>query len=131
MLEKLKEYKELIAIIVFFLGGIFWLNNQFPTKDDLTQEVGSLNCLLEKYMTVTQLQIRNQELEKHAKDLAVTIAGMESSAANTPLSPAMRFDLDQKKFDLKTNRDQRKDYQGKINKIMDELGRDVCRRMKK
>jgi hypothetical protein len=25
MLDKLKEYKELIAIIVFFLGGFIWL----------------------------------------------------------------------------------------------------------
>lgn len=131
MLGKLKEYKELIAIIVFFLSGFIWLNNQFPTKDDLTEEVGSLNCLLEKYMTVTQLQIRNQELEKHAEDLAATISGMESTSLDTPLSPAMKVDLEQKKFDLKTNRNQRKINQDKINEIMDELARDVCRRTKK
>jgi uncharacterized membrane-anchored protein YhcB (DUF1043 family) len=150
MLEKLKEYKELIGIIVFFLGGFFWLNDQFPTKLDLNEETDSLKlrlseetdslklrlneetdslkCLLEKYMTVTQLQIRNQEREKHAKELAAIISGMESSAVNTDLSPAMKSDLDQRKSDLDTNRKQRKDNNEKIEAIMDELARDGCGR---
>ena len=41
MLAKLKEYKELTAIIVFFLGGFLWLEREFdrhPTRGDLKVE---------------------------------------------------------------------------------------------
>ena len=56
-LEKLKQYKEIIAITIFFLGGFFWLQAEFPNKSDLRSEVGSLNCQLKSYMLLTQLQI--------------------------------------------------------------------------
>jgi len=129
MLNKLKEYKELIAIIVFFLGGFFWLHNQFPTKKYLTEEIGSLNCLLENYMSVTQLQIRNQELEKQASDLVVTITGMESNSGSVSLSPAMKYELDQKKTNINHNRNEYRDNNSSIQKIMDELARNTCRRV--
>jgi hypothetical protein len=31
-LDILKEYKELIAILVFFLGGVLWMFGYFATK---------------------------------------------------------------------------------------------------
>lgn len=126
MLDKLKEYKELIAIIVFFLGGFFWLNNQFPTKKDLKNEVESLSCLLEKYMTVTQRQIRNQELEKQAKDLVATISSMENSTSGVPLSPAMKYELEQKKSEINHNRKEYTSNKDVIQKIMDDLARNMC-----
>lgn len=126
MLDKLKEYKELIAIIVFFLGGFFWLNNQFPTKKDLKNEVESLSCLLEKYMTVTQRQIRNQELEKQAKDLMTTISSMENSTSGVPLSPAMKYELEQKKSEINHNRKEYTSNKDVIQKIMDDLARNMC-----
>ena len=131
MLEKLKEYKELIAIIVFFLGGFIWLNNQFPTKSDLTAEVGSLNCLVDKYMTLTQLQIHGQELVKQAGDLATRISDMETDSGDVLLSPAMKFELDQLKSDFEHNREKYRSNTAEIAKIMDELARNVCRRVNK
>jgi hypothetical protein len=129
MLEKLKEYKELIAIIVFFLGGFIWLNSQFPTKSDLTAEIGSLNCLVDKYMTLTQLQIRGQELVKQAGDLAARISDMETDSGDVQLSPAMKFELDQFKSDFEHNREQYRSNTAEIAKIMDELARNVCRKV--
>jgi hypothetical protein len=41
-LAKLKEYKELIALIMFFVGGIIWLYAAFATKS----YVASIRCLL-------------------------------------------------------------------------------------
>lgn len=128
MLDKLKEYKELITIIVFFLSGFFWLNNQFPTKNDLKNEVSSLSCLLEKYMTVTQRQIRNQELEKQAKNLMSTISSMETNTADVSLSPAMKYELEQKKSEITHNRKEYTDNKDEIKKIMDELARNICGR---
>jgi hypothetical protein len=128
MLEKLKEYKEMIAIIVFFLGGFIWLNSQFPKKSDLTAEIGSLNCQLEKYMTLTQLQIRSQELGKQAQDLATRISDVETNSGDTHLSPAMKFELDQMKSDLKHNREKHRSNKDEIAEILDELARNVCKR---
>jgi hypothetical protein len=128
MLEKLKEYKEMIAIIVFFLGGFIWLNSQFPKKSDLTAEIGSLNCQLEKYMTLTQLQIRSQELGKQAQDLATRISDVETNSGDAHLSPAMKFELDQMKADLKHNREKHRSNKDEIAEILDELARNVCKR---
>ena len=131
MLEKLKEYKELIAIIVFFLGGFIWLNNQFPTKSDLTAEIGSLNCRVEIYMTLTQLQIRGQELVKQTQDLATRITDMETNSENVHLSPAMKFELDQLKSDFGHDREKYRSNKAEIKNIMDELARNVCRKVTK
>lgn len=131
MLEKLKEYKELVAIIVFFLGGFIWLNNQFPTKGDLKAEIGSLNCLVEKYMTLTQLQIRGQELWKQIQDLATSISDMETNSGNVHLSPAMKFELNQLKSDFEHNREKYRSNTAEIAKILDELARNVCKKVNK
>ncbi len=138
MLEKLKEYKELMAIIVFFLGGFIWINNQFPTKSDLSAEKsdlsaenGSLNCLVKKYMSLTQLQIRGQELVKQMQDLATTITDMETNSENVLLSPAMLFELDQLKADLGHDTEKFRSNKAEIKNIMDELARNVCRKVTK
>ena len=131
MFNKLKEYKELVAIIVFFLGGFIWLNNQFPTKSDLTAEVETLNCLLEKYMTLTQLQIRGQVLEKQLQNLADRISEMESTRGNVDLSPAMTFEFDRLKSDFEHKRNEYRSNKAEIDKILDELGRNVCRKVTK
>ena len=36
-LDILKEYKELIAVLVFFLGGVLWMFGYFATKKQLTE----------------------------------------------------------------------------------------------
>ena len=129
MLEKLKEYKELIAIIIFFLGGFIWLNSQFPKKSDLEAEIGYLNCQLEKYMTLTQLQIRDQDLVKQAQDLANKISEMETDSENVPLSPAMKFELEQLKSDFDHNTDKHRSNKSDIARIFDELARNVCKKV--
>jgi|APSaa5957512622_1039677.scaffolds.fasta_scaffold231735_1 hypothetical protein len=127
MIEKLKEYKELIAIIVFFLGGFLWLHNQFPTKNDLIKEIAFLNCQLDKYITLTQLQIRGQTLAKNAQDLANRISGMETGIEDVALSPAMKFELEKLKSDFKYNREKYRKNQAGIENILDDLARSVCK----
>lgn len=131
MIEKLKEYKELITIIIFFLGGFIWLNNQFPTKSDLTEEVGSINCLVEKYMTLTQLQIRCQDLLKQTQVLAAKIADMEQNGENVHLSPAMKFELEQHKSDFKDDREKYRSNKAEIKNIIDGLARNICKKVPK
>ena len=114
---------------MFFLGGFIWLNNQFPTKSDLKAEIESLNCLVEKYMTLTQLQIRCQELGKQAKNLATRISDMETNSEDANLSPAMKFEIDQIKSDFEHNRQKYRSNNTEISKILDELARNICKKV--
>lgn len=134
MLEKLKEYKELLGILVFFLGGFFWIQNQFnqfPTKTDLRAEVRVLNCLLEKYMLLTQLQIRGRDLERQVQELTgqVNAAADDQDPSRPPMSPAMRQELEAKRQDLAALRGDLKTNTAQIQKTGDELGRNACGRV--
>jgi hypothetical protein len=126
------QYKELLGIVVFFLGGFFWIQNQFekfPTKTDLRSEIQVLNCLLDKYMLLTQLQLRGRELERQAQVLINQISAYdEGNPGRPPISPAMRQDLDVKRTDLATARGDLRGNTTEIQKIGDELQRNVCRR---
>lgn len=128
MLERLKEYKELLAIVVFFLGGFFWIQNRYPTKTDLRSEIRVLNCLLDKYMLLTQLQIRGRDLERQVADLSNQLALYDSAPDPIlPISPAMRQERDEKRKLLDETRSALKANVAEIQKTGDELQRNVCR----
>jgi len=137
MLERLKYYKEVITIILFFLGGFFWISDQFPSKSnlnseissiksDLSGEIQSLNCLLDKYMTLTQLQMNSQALEKELLILEQQITGMSSEVSAALLTPAMKFQLEQFKSDFSHKKEALRDKLDKITAISAELGRNIC-----
>jgi len=67
VIKTLGEYKELISIIVFFVGGIFFAFTYFATKQQLAQT----RCLLNEnvdfiqgkmdYASLSQLMVQNLE----------------------------------------------------------------------
>jgi len=124
MLEKLKEYKELIAIVGFFLGGFFWLENEFPKKKDITV----LDCQLKKWMELTQLQMKSHDLEIKGQELESVINNYPdvSGGQKTTLPPAVQHILDSKNSDLSANKVDFKDNKAKIETIMLELQRNSC-----
>lgn len=127
MLDKLNQYKELIAIIVFFLSGFFWLQSEFPNKDDLKSELGAIRCQLDQYMKLTQLQILNQDQEKQLGALKAQLAssGFDGSEPLS-MSPAMKIEFDQLKQDYASTRAQLKQTTIEMTRIRDELQRGVC-----
>ena len=127
MLDKLNQYKELIAIIVFFLSGFFWLQSEFPNKDDLKSELGAIRCQLDQYMKLTQLQILNQDQEKQLGALKAQLAssGFDGSEP-LAMSPAMKIEFDQLKQDYASTRAQLKQTTIEMTRIRDELQRGVC-----
>jgi hypothetical protein len=133
VLEKLKEYKEVITIIIFFLGGFFWLQNEFPKKSDLNSEIGSVQCLLQKYMTLTQLQIRSQELDKQIQELGnqIRLFPAASNDATHGLTPAMAQELDEKKSDLSDKKKDLRENKLAMEKIVEELARNACGKVPK
>ena len=126
MLQKLKEYKELISIIVFFVGGLSWIQAQYPNKQDLK----TVNCKLDNYMKLTQLQIRSQDLDKKRSELSRRLSSASSGDGNgnIALSPAMVMELDQMKLDYNNLSEQYRQTASDMTKIKDDLERDVCGR---
>jgi hypothetical protein len=128
MLEKLKEYKELIGILVFFLGGFFWLQREFPTKADLKNEIGILNCLVDKYMTLTQRQMRGQELDRQIQELDKQIKNKFSTSRTLTLSPAMEQEFEELKKDLSNKKNALNENTNAMVAIGEELQRNICRK---
>jgi hypothetical protein len=130
MLEKLKEYKELLAIVVFFLGGVFWLQDQYPSKQDLKAELKSVRCLLDNYMKLTQLQIFNQEQDKRAGLLARKVTEASPDSGNElPVSPAMKAELEQLRAEFTSVSSLQGKTASEMAAIRDELERGVCGRV--
>jgi len=130
MIPKLKEYKELIAILIFFLGGFFWLNNRFSTKSDLQQEIASLNCMLEKYMLLTQNQIRTQSLEREIHETSTKLSLMMNTNGGVSLSPAMEYEIGEIKNQLTEKKGELSKCQSAIQEICLDLQRNSCGRVK-
>ena len=97
MLDKLKEYRDLIGLVVFFLGGFFWIQSQFPTKTDLSSQLGVVKCQLKSYMSLTQDELHAQDLTGKIQDIDQQLAAF--SASGEQLSPSVTAILTQKKSD--------------------------------
>lgn len=105
MLERLKQYKELIAILVFFLGGFAWIENRFVKADAIDpltgavdavdmriarmgeamatrQDVDGLHCLLNAYMTITQHQMKMRVVEAEKAELERDPPGVVLAASH-------------------------------------------------
>lgn len=128
MLDKLKHYKEMITIMLFFIGGFMWLDGEYAKKEDLKQEVTALECILDKYMTLTQLQIHGQELEKQVNGLREVIK-ISLPSNGVTLSPAMKYQIEEKKKELANKQSEFKQNYNKIKAISGELARNVCGRV--
>lgn len=135
MLAKLKEYQDLIAIIVFFLGGFFWLNNQFPQKTDLEsvkhelqEENAVLKCLLKKNMMLVQDQIQASALEKNIKEKSEYIYFL-SEKLNTEgqtMSPVMQIKLNETKEEVAAQKDELKKVIAQMQEIKNQLEINSC-----
>lgn len=145
MLGKLKEYKEIIAIVVFFLGGLTWLHKEFPDKKDVESQqqhlqanlksqkralearLASLQCLVDKYMQLTQLQIQNATL---AKDIDTLETARDTTNANghgdVQLSPELKHQFAAMMQDLANKTARWNANDAEMQKVSDQLQRNVC-----
>lgn len=145
-LEKLIQYKEIITIITFFLGGFFWLQAEFPNKSDLNAqvgllntnlktEVGSLNCLLDSYMLLTQLQIsvmetasEIQNLENEKQDLEGYLAKVANVDEDANMQTKMLIAMKEKlESDITEKGSVRKGYRTSMEEVNLSLKTNKCR----
>lgn len=60
VLDNIREFKELIAVIVFFIAGALWVFGYFATKDQLS----TLHCITNANMEFLQGQMDSNNLSQ-------------------------------------------------------------------
>ena len=136
MLDKLKQYQEIITIVIFFLSGFVWLHTQFPQKDDLETvkkqlqgENDILKCLLKKNMILVQDQIQANTLEKAIKEKSEFVEILSKQLAKTGaegVSPVMQNRLDETREDLANKKEELKAVVTRMQDTKNELERNIC-----
>jgi hypothetical protein len=116
--KTLGAYKELIAIVVFFFGGFAYLDANYPSKT----EFQTTNCLLKTYMLITQLQLRNYQLEKSISRLRPSVKDYDDLKNQQPavwaqLTKGMKADVEVMRAELL---DSEKELQKVLERIREE-----------
>lgn len=89
VLARLKEYKEIITLFTFFLGGYLWMQKEFPSKsyvdskiESATSSISSLNCLLNKNISSLdaqlQIKIHTDNIERFTVKIGILSKKLES-----------------------------------------------------
>ncbi|MEM9059031.1 MAG: hypothetical protein AAGD13_01090 [Pseudomonadota bacterium] len=142
MLEKLKEFRELIAILLFFTGGFIWIESRYAAKDDfdkVSQSLTGINlematrddlkvmqCLLTEYMKLTQLQIRAQDIEKQVADLLESLKDPRLASNTDQLPPALKAVLQTHYADLDAKRAALNEVDVEMGGVRQKLERQEC-----
>jgi hypothetical protein len=70
-IAKLGEYKEFLALLIFFLGGVFWIFAYFATKEQLK----TVQCLMNSNFAVIQGKLDSSSLSQ------LLVQNLEDTAA--------------------------------------------------
>lgn len=136
MLARLKEYKELITIVLFFLGGFFWIENRYVQTTELNgvnarfdtvakeDSLNILNCKVDKYMRLTQLQVEAAEVKELIEGLEDDLASFQ--VASVEVTPAMRNAIQRSEKELSNQLDRLFAVDTEVRALSDELARQVC-----
>jgi hypothetical protein len=126
LLDVLNECKEVIALLVFFLGGVWWIQDRFPTKTDLQSRLALIKCELDDYMQLTQLQVRHEQLSGQLAQLDQQLGSATTVRTSVALSPS----LQQMLSGLQTQRGQLQIQadaaSAAMQKLNDDLARNLC-----
>jgi hypothetical protein len=132
VLDKLKEYKDVISIVIFFLGGFFWVQSELPKKDDLEavkQELLTKNkvlkCLLKSNMTLVQNQIQASSLEKTIKEKQDYLVLSDKFPVEN-MSPAMKATLNELNEDVTNKKAELRAVIMRMQNTRSDLEKNIC-----
>lgn len=101
LLPHLREYKEFIAILVFFLGGFFWIYGVFETKE----QVRILQCLTNQNIGMIQARMQRgfflNDLTKKAIEYDGLSRTEDRSAEENQRMIRLKTEIETIKTDLK------------------------------
>jgi hypothetical protein len=111
MLDVLHKYKEMITLMVFFMGGFFWLQREYASKNELTQQlsltnqrIARLNCLLEANIDGVTAQLKLRILPVSIEQAEFKLATLQANV--TSMSPVHQDLLQSAKRQLEIYRDE-------------------------
>ncbi|RWO49230.1 hypothetical protein [Mesorhizobium sp.] len=96
----LRDFKEVVAIVIFFVGGVIWLYAAFATKQYVAEVKCLLGATIERIDNEAQAKTFQAEIIEHS----IRLERMQSDG---PTSPNIIGDLElikQKIEDLKTKK---------------------------
>ncbi|SEA59322.1 hypothetical protein [Rubrimonas cliftonensis] len=148
MLERLKAYKEFIAILLFFAGGFAWMERTYLSRDSLSgverqlagldarlaehariEDVQTLSCLLNAYMLLTQRQMRAMDVERMIAENTRALTAPFEAVAEAARSPAMMIEFERKQDELGALRAERRALRQAMADTTDRLERHECGRL--
>lgn len=83
-LQRLNDFKEFIAILVFFLGGVVWIYDYFATKQQLVQ----FNCLLTASISIARADADTKYLSDKIVEIDLQATELDEKRLKGPLSAA-------------------------------------------
>lgn len=125
-LDKLSEYKEFIAILIFFLGGFFWVFGFFATKKQVTD----LTCVLEQNVQMLrgkmEYQFFNDLLEENKNQLRETRSKIRTAKENGQPISTLEDGADDFKDQRSTLKADRDKFKVKMEEALENLTKNNC-----
>lgn len=125
-LEKLIEYKEFVAILVFFAGGLFWIYGYFATKN----QVDRLSCVMEQNIQMLRGKMEYQYfidlLEENKSEIKhVRKSIREAKKNNQPFekSEELLLELEEQRTELKSERNK---FKTNMETALNKLTKSEC-----
>lgn len=87
-LKWLNEYKELVSVIVFFLGGFLWVYGVFATKEATKEQIEATKEAAKQQIETTkeQIKITNNQIKEIKCLMAANIDAIYSQIDESALS---------------------------------------------
>lgn len=118
-IDALNKYKELIAVIVFFIGGVSWLYGYFATKE----QVSVMKCLMNANIEFVQYQLQQKlALDERRQEDAQHLR-LETAPTRTPEDVLNMRELEQQ---IALAKKRAEDALSKIDEAEHILQSDAC-----
>lgn len=90
----LNDYKELLSVIIFFIGGFLWVYGVFATKEQIKE----LKCLMNANITIINSQIDESALSQLLIENLQEQSKQKQRLPGNDVDQGKFNDVDQRKF---------------------------------
>jgi hypothetical protein len=122
LLKRLNEYKELIAIIAFVVGGVLWVFGYFVTKSQFAE----LKCFSKNSTIHNRELIKIRDAESVILDRSSKYDELIEKRRSTPLAEQEKRDMKRIELELEKTKSARKIAEERFNKAQARLEDNDC-----
>jgi len=122
VIKTLGQYKELITIFLFFVGGALWIFGYFVTKTQFTE----LQCFAKNSIVINREAMRIRDADDAIVDRSKRLEQLDERAKATPLTEIEKTEHKKIEVDLKKLETSRQAAQDKFDKAQDKILNSSC-----